>query len=77
LANYLACDSDANSLDIFGLNNYRWCGASTFDGSYASLEQSFADYPIAAYFSEYGCVTKPPRLWTEASKIFTLPTGSC
>lgn len=71
LANYLACDSDTDSLDIYGLNNYRWCGASTFENSYASVEASFTNYPIAAYFSEYGCVTSPPRLWTEATALFS------
>lgn len=71
LANYLACDAETDSLDIYGLNNYRWCGASTFDSSYASVEASFANYPVAAYFSEYGCVTSPPRLWTEATALFS------
>lgn len=73
LANYLACDSDTDSLDIYGLNNYRWCGAGSYESSYASVEASFANYPVVAYFSEYGCVTQPPRLWTEASKTFTRP----
>ena len=67
LANYLACDAETDSLDIYGLNNYRWCGSSSFESSYASVEASFANFPVAAYFSEYGCVTSPPRLWTEAS----------
>ncbi|KAG8686675.1 1,3-beta-glucanosyltransferase gas1 [Ceratobasidium sp. 395] len=71
LANYLACDSDATSLDLYGLNNYRWCGASSFESSYASVEASFANYPVAAYFSEYGCITSPPRLWTEATALFS------
>jgi len=71
LASYLACDADTDSLDIYGLNNYRWCGTSTFESSYASVEASFANLPIAAYFSEYGCVTSPPRLWTEATALFS------
>lgn len=71
LANYLACDKDDDSLDIYGLNNYRWCGAGSFEGSYASVQQSFENYPIVAYFSEYGCVSQPPRLWTEATALFS------
>ncbi|KAB5594397.1 1,3-beta-glucanosyltransferase [Ceratobasidium theobromae] len=71
LANYLACDSDTDSLDIYGLNNYRWCGAGSYESSYASVEASFANYPVVAYFSEYGCVTQPPRLWTEATALFS------
>ncbi|CAE6515272.1 unnamed protein product [Rhizoctonia solani] len=71
LANYLACDKDDDSLDIYGLNNYRWCGAGSFEGSYSSVQQSFENYPIVAYFSEYGCVSQPPRLWTEATALFS------
>ncbi|CAE6432922.1 unnamed protein product [Rhizoctonia solani] len=71
LANYLACDKDDDSLDIYGLNNYRWCGAGSFEGSYSSVQASFENYPIVAYFSEYGCVSQPPRLWTEATALFS------
>ncbi|CAE6461996.1 unnamed protein product [Rhizoctonia solani] len=71
LANYLACDQESDSLDIYGLNNYRWCGAGSFEGSYASVQASFENYPVAAYFSEFGCVSQPPRLWTEATALFS------
>lgn len=71
LANYLACDSDTDSLDLYGLNNYRWCGDGSFEGNYASVQASFENYPIPTYFSEYGCVTSPPRLWTEATALFS------
>ena len=26
---------------------------------------------MIAYFSEYGCITSPPRLWTEAAALFS------
>ncbi|CAE6420719.1 unnamed protein product [Rhizoctonia solani] len=71
LANYLACDQESDSLDIYGLNNYRWCGAGSFEGSYSSVQQSFENYPVATYFSEFGCVSQPPRLWTEATALFS------
>ena len=32
---------------------------------------NFASYNIPAYFSEYGCITSPPRLWTEVQSIFS------
>ncbi|KAJ1310264.1 hypothetical protein OPQ81_007006 [Rhizoctonia solani] len=56
LANYLACDKDDDSLDIYG---------------FEQLSLSFENYPIVAYFSEYGCVSQPPRLWTEATALFS------
>ncbi|KAF8155936.1 glycoside hydrolase family 72 protein [Crassisporium funariophilum] len=75
LAKYLTCDpsganSDSTSIDLYGLNDYSWCGDSTFQGSYAGTTSSFADYNVAAYFSEYGCILTPPRLWTEAPVLF-------
>jgi len=77
LANYLSCDPDGNNsgataLDIFGLNNYEWCG----EGSptvYNNKNADFSGYNIPAYFSEYGCITSPPRLWTEVGTLFSTP----
>ena len=69
LANYLACDSDADSIDLYGLNVYRWCGAGDIS-NYAGLITDYQNYPIPAYFSEFGCVTSPPRLWTEVGALF-------
>ncbi|KZP00750.1 carbohydrate-binding module family 43 protein [Calocera viscosa TUFC12733] len=71
LANYLACGSEATSLDLYGLNNYRWCGAAgSFEGSWASTVAAFSNYPIPAYFSEYGCVADLPRLWNEVPVLY-------
>ncbi|EKM83610.1 hypothetical protein AGABI1DRAFT_110256 [Agaricus bisporus var. burnettii JB137-S8] len=76
VADYLSCDptgqnSPSTAIDLFGLNNYEWCGDSTFEGSYAGLTSQFADYNVVAYFSECGCVSQPPRLWTEMDAIFS------
>lgn len=69
-AKYLACDTEETSIDLYGLNVYRWCGASGSIGSYSSLISDFASYPIPAYFSEFGCITSPPRVWTEVEAIY-------
>ncbi|EGO02821.1 carbohydrate-binding module family 43 protein/Glycoside hydrolase family 72 protein [Serpula lacrymans var. lacrymans S7.3] len=76
LANYLSCDpSGSNSgsaaIDLYGLNNYQWCGNSTFQSSYAGTEGQFAGYNVPAYFSEFGCITSPPRLWTEVGALYS------
>ncbi|KAF8592022.1 carbohydrate-binding module family 43 protein [Ramaria rubella] len=74
LAHYLGCDSDATSIDLFGLNNYiqssEWCGDSNFQSAYAETNAEFSDLNIPAYFSEFGCNTSPPRLWTEVQALF-------
>ncbi|KAF5384720.1 hypothetical protein D9757_006270 [Collybiopsis confluens] len=76
LANFLSCDptnsnSGAASIDLYGLNNYEWCGDSSFEGAYTGVEGDYSGYNVAAYFSEYGCITSPPRLWTEVGALFS------
>jgi len=70
LANYLSCDSVNTAIDIFGLNNYEFCGNSTFDASYAGKTGSFAGYNVVAYFSEYGCNNPYPRPWADVAALF-------
>jgi len=70
LASFLACDSESDSLDLYGLNNYEWCGDSNFQSAYSGLTGNYAGYNIPAYFSEFGCNTSPPRLFTEVAAMF-------
>ncbi|KAH8992101.1 carbohydrate-binding module family 43 protein/Glycoside hydrolase family 72 protein [Lactarius akahatsu] len=75
LANYLSCDpsggnSGGTAIDIFGLNNYEFCGDSTFQASYAGKTGDFAGYNVVAYFSEYGCNQPSPRVWAEVPVLF-------
>ncbi|KAH9890994.1 Glucanosyltransferase-domain-containing protein [Cubamyces lactineus] len=77
LAEYLSCDpSDTNSgataIDLFGLNNYEFCGDAS-PSVYNTKNGDFAGYNVVAYFSEFGCVHSPPRLWTEVPTIFSPP----
>jgi 1,3-beta-glucanosyltransferase GAS1 len=56
-----------------------WCGDSNFQSAYAGTNNDFSDLNIPAYFSEFGCVTSPPRLWTEVQALFgqdMVPTWS-
>ncbi|KIK97879.1 carbohydrate-binding module family 43 protein [Paxillus rubicundulus Ve08.2h10] len=76
LAEYLSCDisgtnSGASAIDLYGLNNYEWCGDSTFEASYAATETLFSSYNVAAYFSEFGCITSTPRVWTEVAALLS------
>ena len=47
-----------------------WCGNSTYEASYASTNDEFAQYNVVAYFSEFGCLTSGPRVWTEVAALF-------
>ncbi|KAF6745022.1 1,3-beta-glucanosyltransferase [Ephemerocybe angulata] len=71
LADYLTCGSEDIAIDIYGLNDYSWCGDSDFNSAYAATTRSFANYNVVAYLGEFGCNTKPPRLFTEVSAIFS------
>lgn len=77
LATYLTCDpSNQNSgnsaIDLFGSNNYRWCGNSTFEQSYAGSHGDFAGLDVAVYFSEFGCVPSTGvRTWEEVGSLFS------
>ncbi|THU88461.1 hypothetical protein K435DRAFT_969488 [Dendrothele bispora CBS 962.96] len=76
LANFLSCDPSGQNngdtaIDIYGLNNYEWCGDSSFQSAYAGTNGDYAGYNVVAYFSEFGCITQPPRLWTEVAALFS------
>jgi hypothetical protein len=40
---------------------------------YAGRNGDFAGFNVAAYFSEFGCITSPPRLWTEVAALLSTP----
>ncbi|KAK3333058.1 Glucanosyltransferase-domain-containing protein [Cercophora scortea] len=77
LAAYFACGADAaERVDFWGYNIYEWCGASTFaDSGYAARTKEFANYPVPAFFAEYGCNTNPPgadnRLFQETGALYS------
>jgi hypothetical protein len=38
-----------------GLNNYEWCGDSSYNSSgWADIVRGFSEIPTASYMSEYG-----------------------
>ncbi|EGG13017.1 glycoside hydrolase family 72 /Carbohydrate-binding module family 43 [Melampsora larici-populina 98AG31] len=72
LAYYLTCGEPEISLDLYGINVYRWCGDSNFQSSgYAAFNDNFKALPTALYMSEFGCNTAPKRLWTEVLAIYS------
>lgn len=74
LATYLSCGSDDTSIDLYGLNNYEWCGQQTYLSSgWQGTTADYANLTIPAYFSEYGCNKVSPRLWSEVPVLFSQP----
>ncbi len=72
LQNYLACGTNTSeTIDMFGLNAYEWCGNSDFQTSgYATLNTYAEGYNIPIFFSETGCNTVQPRTFEDQSAIF-------
>ncbi|WOO80933.1 1,3-beta-glucanosyltransferase gel4 [Vanrija pseudolonga] len=76
LADYLTCGNDSVSVDLYGLNNYEWCGQATYSTSgWNTITQGFSNLTVAAYMSEFGCITAGPRLWTEIPALLSSPVS--
>ncbi|KAI1659139.1 glycoside hydrolase family 72 protein [Daldinia decipiens] len=74
--NYFQCaiDGDENDMsraDMFALNSYSWCGDSSFQKSgYDTLVSLFKDSSVPVFYSEFGCNTPSPRVFTEIGTIY-------
>ncbi|KAK7755049.1 Glycolipid anchored surface protein 4 precursor [Diatrype stigma] len=74
--NYFQCaidgkEDDMSRADIFALNSYSWCGDSSFkEASYDQLVTMFQKSSIPVFFSEFGCNTPSPRIFTEIQSIY-------
>lgn len=71
---YLACslsNDTMSKIDFFGLNDYEWCGDSSFtESGYNNLITYFADTDIPVFFSEYGCNNVEPRTFTNVPVLY-------
>jgi hypothetical protein len=72
--NYLGCDlsnSSTSNIDFFGLNDYEWCGDSTYTKSgYDKLVSLFRGTNILVFFSEYGCNNVEPRTFSNVPVLY-------
>lgn len=74
LANYLNCGDDADArIDMLGMNDYSWCGDSSFSLSgYSQKVKDFSGYSLPIFLSEYGCNKVPGnRPFTEVGTIYS------
>ncbi|KAH3682776.1 hypothetical protein WICPIJ_006235 [Wickerhamomyces pijperi] len=75
-AEYFNCGDDEDArIDMFGVNDYSWCGASSYTVSgYSQKVALYSGYSIPIFLSEYGCntvKTDGARLFTEVEAIYS------
>ncbi|CAH2350603.1 1,3-beta-glucanosyltransferase Gas2p [[Candida] railenensis] len=69
ISNYLVCGT--HEVDFLGVNNYEWCGFSSYATSgYKERTIEYTNFPVPLFFSEYGCNNVQPRPFTEVEALY-------
>lgn len=74
IAQYFNCGNDSDArIDFLGMNDYSWCGRSSFTVSgYREKVSLYSEYSIPMFLSEYGCNQVPgARPFTEVASIYS------
>ncbi|KAL3234483.1 1,3-beta-glucanosyltransferase GAS5 [Nakaseomyces bracarensis] len=78
-AEYFNCGNDSDArIDMFGVNDYSWCGDSSFVVSgYKTKVDLYKDYSVPIFLSEFGCNEVPgARPFTEIAAIYSTQMSS-
>jgi len=71
MAHYLNCGPDEERSEFHGVNDYSWCGESSFQISgWDQKVKNYTDYSIPLFLSEYGCNTVDQRPFTEVEALY-------
>ncbi|KAI5958444.1 GAS5 [Candida margitis] len=70
---YFNCgDDELARIDMYGINDYSWCGdASMTTSQYSQELKDFKNFTIPLFFSEFGCNAKKPRPFSEIESIYS------
>ncbi len=67
---YFDCGNNSIAADFFGLNDYSWCGDSSFtESGYDQLYASADGYDIPIFLAETGCNEPRPRSFSDQVAI--------
>ncbi|CCK70205.1 1,3-beta-glucanosyltransferase KNAG_0D04600 [Huiozyma naganishii CBS 8797] len=78
-AEYFNCGDDADSrIDMFGVNDYSWCGHSSFQVSgYQTKMNLYKGYSVPVFLSEFGCnKVVGSRPFTEIESLYSSQMSS-
>jgi len=72
MAAYLNCgDDDIARSDFFAFNDYSWCGSSSYTKSgWDKKVETYKDYSIPLFLSEFGCNEPSPRKFEEIGALY-------
>ncbi|AMD20723.1 HDL021Wp [Eremothecium sinecaudum] len=79
VAQYFNCGDDEDArIDMCGINDYSWCGQSSFEVSgYSAKMKLYENYSIPIFLSELGCNMVPTsRPFTEMEAIYSSKMSS-
>lgn len=70
---YFNCgDDELARVDMYGFNDYSWCGGSSFTTSgYDKKVEAYSNYSVPLFLSEFGCNKIRPRPFTEIQAIYS------
>ncbi|QLL34026.1 hypothetical protein HG536_0F03510 [Torulaspora globosa] len=78
-AEYFNCGNDSDArIDMFGVNDYSWCGQSSFQTSgYSQKMKLYNGYSIPIFLSEFGCnQVSGSRPFQEIGSIYSTQMSS-
>lgn len=78
-AQYFNCGDDADArIDMFGVNDYSWCGHSSFlTSGYSQKMKIYNGYSVPIFLSEFGCnQVAGSRPFTEIASIYSTQMSS-
>lgn len=73
IAHYMNCGDESERAEFHGVNDYSWCGLSSFTTSgWDQKVRNFTDYSIPIFLSEYGCnAVEGARPFNEVETLYS------
>lgn len=70
-AHYLNCGPDDSRADFFAFNDYSWCNSDYETAGWDQKVETFSDYGLPIFLSEYGCIKNRPRKFEELGALMS------